>query len=351
MSPAKDDWRGKEHRRKGKDKGSMSPGAYQRERQKSLTKRRQLCKFFEVGACEKGVHCIFAHGTEELEVPQFRDPALARLAKTKLCSFWVEGWCAQGELCPYAHGADEHRGKRGKRGGNWCQVSSNRGLTSHSAIPTPCRAARTLSRARQKGAGKGKSRSRPPRAIATPKAMCAPPMVKGRVRSRDAGPQLHRDEEWQAWESRSSYTRWSETAITRLELPPRSPSPRLRRVASRSPSSSCSRSLSPMPMLRVTGCSDEKIGEGINGAYKRCDTNHGRPVYQNAEKRKIYDAFLYYWDDRDGPELAGWWIGPKLGGIDVWVHHPKDSEVPPTTGWHTPHDGPIDTNMVVQALN
>ena len=26
---------------------------------------------------------------------------------------------------------------------------------------------------------------------------------------------------------------------------------------------------------------------------------------------------MYYWDDRDGPEQQGWWVGSDIGGAEV----------------------------------
>ena len=31
-------------------------------------------------------------------------------------------------------------------------------------------------------------------------------------------------------------------------------------------------------------------------------------------------VLIYFWDDRDGPTFSGWWIGPKVGGDQVWSH-------------------------------
>ena len=31
-------------------------------------------------------------------------------------------------------------------------------------------------------------------------------------------------------------------------------------------------------------------------------------------------VLIYYWDDRDGSSFSGWWIGPKVGGDQVWSH-------------------------------
>eukprot|EP00913_Durusdinium_trenchii_P019400 g18238.t1 len=41
------------------------------------------------------------------------------------------------------------------------------------------------------------------------------------------------------------------------------------------------------------------------------------PLPPLKEKSKGLDVLIYFWDERDGPELCGWWIGPKVGGDQV----------------------------------
>lgn len=101
--------------------------------------------------------------------------------------------------------------------------------------------------------------------------------------------------------------------------------------------------------LIVSGCSEQHIAEGVHGVFECCGTNHGRPAYKNVEGRS-FTAFIYYWDDRAGPEFQGWWMGPKLGGEDVWVRQPSSSELPPESGWHAPHDGSVDPGLQVRPV-
>ena len=42
---------------------------------------------------------------------------------------------------------------------------------------------------------------------------------------------------------------------------------------------------------------------------------------------------LYYWDQRDGAALSGWWFGPEIGGEQVWSHNPSHNVMPPPSGW------------------
>ena len=82
-----------------------------------------------------------------------------------------------------------------------------------------------------------------------------------------------------------------------------------------------------------------------------------------------YEVLIYFWDERDGPELCGWWFGPKALGLTLlklctsggWrpslglspqLHCWNSTRLPAArlgctshvTGsrWNVPHDGPID---------
>ena len=70
---------------------------------RQVHKKTQLCKFFAVGACQRGSSCAFAHGTAQLrQQPDF--------SKTRLCADFMElGRCAQGRDCKFAHGRRELR--------------------------------------------------------------------------------------------------------------------------------------------------------------------------------------------------------------------------------------------------
>mmetsp|Transcript_28537 Transcript_28537/g.87578 ORF Transcript_28537/g.87578 Transcript_28537/m.87578 type:complete len:942 (+) Transcript_28537:434-3259(+) len=57
---------------------------------------------------------------------------------------------------------------------------------------------------------------------------------------------------------------------------------------------------------------------------------------------------LYFWDERDGPALCGWWFGPKVGGDQVWAFHATKDLVPPASGWMVPFNGPIDPTLQVK---
>mmetsp|Transcript_100554 Transcript_100554/g.260293 ORF Transcript_100554/g.260293 Transcript_100554/m.260293 type:complete len:415 (-) Transcript_100554:9-1253(-) len=97
------------------------------------------------------------------------------------------------------------------------------------------------------------------------------------------------------------------------------------------------------PELVVSGCADQTISKIVKGTYRVSTMNHNKPVYKKYEKAKGLDVLVYFWDDRDGLELCGWWFGPAVGGDQVWAFHPSRTSItPPANEWNIPNDGPID---------
>lgn len=102
------------------------------------------------------------------------------------------------------------------------------------------------------------------------------------------------------------------------------------------------------PELVVSGCADATISNIVKGAYRSDFMNHSKPVYKKYEKAKGLDVLIYFWDDRDGLELCGWWFGPSVGGDQVWAFHPsRTSTTPPASEWNIPNDGPIDPTFAI----
>eukprot|EP00930_Biecheleria_cincta_P025238 TRINITY_DN17987_c0_g1_i2.p1 TRINITY_DN17987_c0_g1~~TRINITY_DN17987_c0_g1_i2.p1 ORF type:complete len:1018 (+),score=328.89 TRINITY_DN17987_c0_g1_i2:57-3110(+) len=102
------------------------------------------------------------------------------------------------------------------------------------------------------------------------------------------------------------------------------------------------------PPLMVSGCQNETISDIIAGTYLPDSVNHGKVVYKKSEKSRGLDVLIYFWDDRDGPELCGWWFGPNIGGDQVWAYHPSmTASTPPASKWNIPHDGAIDQTFSV----
>merc|ERR1719188_2963771 len=76
--------------------------------------------------------------------------------------------------------------------------------------------------------------------------------------------------------------------------------------------------------------------------------NHGKPTYKKDSQVNGLTPIIYFYDDRDGPAASGWWLGPTVGGNEVWGFHPNTSApAPPTTGWRVPHSGPVDPTFAI----
>mmetsp|Transcript_33953 Transcript_33953/g.77453 ORF Transcript_33953/g.77453 Transcript_33953/m.77453 type:complete len:662 (+) Transcript_33953:104-2089(+) len=104
----------------------------------------------------------------------------------------------------------------------------------------------------------------------------------------------------------------------------------------------------PAPVLRVKGCASKMISGIVTGKYVPHSQNHGKTVWKRDTRDKESEVLIYFWDDRDGPELTGWWFGPVVGGDQVWAYHPsRSANIPPEGDWNVPHDGPIDPSFRV----
>lgn len=324
-------------------------------REQCLINRRRMCRFFARGDCRKGVFCIWAHGEAELD----QTPQLGhRPRNTKLCIHYESGWCGQGKACPYAHGKAElvanPKGRPpqplGSAGGRLAlpapqQTGDGKKEGQVQERNGDVRLAGDLRLAREFRA----SLLPNPKKRAAPAA--APPPQRNRKATLVPGRQR-----LQSPRSRS-----------RSASPPtRSP----RREGPAPPSAAAGQEGAGLPKpataaagvkeaggggvaaLRVRGCSHPETAHAVHGDYEVYGLNHGRPAFRSIDQGQGFDSFVYYWDDREGTDYAGWWIGPKLGGEDVWVHHPRwpADRWPPRSGWRAPHDGPVDPIMVVETV-
>jgi len=105
--------------------------------------------------------------------------------------------------------------------------------------------------------------------------------------------------------------------------------------------------------LSLSSCRDRTISAIVKGTYTLFSRNHDRPVYKKDEKSSVrqsseMDVFIYFWDERDGPDLCGWWISPSVGGDEVWAYHSSRTALkPPPGGWNVPHDGETDSTFSI----
>eukprot|EP00397_Hematodinium_sp_SG-2012_P012556 GEMP01012729.1.p1 GENE.GEMP01012729.1~~GEMP01012729.1.p1 ORF type:complete len:726 (+),score=210.82 GEMP01012729.1:137-2314(+) len=91
--------------------------------------------------------------------------------------------------------------------------------------------------------------------------------------------------------------------------------------------------------------------QSLNGLYDKDtkDINHGRPVYRKNTKEQT--CCIYWWDNRDGEAMKGWWIAPVVGGEHVWTQCTVDADEPPRTGWKVPWHGSVDRNVQMTTLS
>eukprot|EP00929_Paragymnodinium_shiwhaense_P090737 TRINITY_DN50876_c0_g1_i1.p1 TRINITY_DN50876_c0_g1~~TRINITY_DN50876_c0_g1_i1.p1 ORF type:complete len:823 (+),score=256.61 TRINITY_DN50876_c0_g1_i1:104-2572(+) len=88
--------------------------------------------------------------------------------------------------------------------------------------------------------------------------------------------------------------------------------------------------------LQVEGCSNPVVKKQIEGTFEDSGHANGRTLWKRTTKAGEDDVMIYYWDERDGAVLQGWWIGPTVGGEAAWAHNPNYSanlHRPPEKGW------------------
>eukprot|EP00434_Breviolum_minutum_P018109 symbB.v1.2.015973.t1/scaffold1205.1/size131557/12 len=90
----------------------------------------------------------------------------------------------------------------------------------------------------------------------------------------------------------------------------------------------------------------EKAAQGIiQGTYQENGSNHGRPVYKKSLDTGEHVA-IYYWDEKDGADCDGWWIGAEVGGNMVFAFNVNQASMfPPFMGWRFPLRGPLDNSL------
>jgi len=93
-------------------------------------------------------------------------------------------------------------------------------------------------------------------------------------------------------------------------------------------------------MISTQGSEAPWDTQKLLGEYEQHGQNHGRRVFH--KRRRPGTAFdeepvyLYYWDERDGRDAAGWWLGSRIGGAERYGWAALDSFMPPTRFWRVP---------------
>ncbi|CAE7513858.1 Dnajb9 [Symbiodinium natans] len=83
----------------------------------------------------------------------------------------------------------------------------------------------------------------------------------------------------------------------------------------------------------------------LEGTYEEQGRNHGRPVFRKSLGQGESVA-VYYWDEKDGADCDGWWIGAEVGGDMVFAFNINQASMfPPASGWRFPLRGPVDHSL------
>ncbi|CAD7926308.1 unnamed protein product [Amoebophrya sp. A120] len=85
----------------------------------------------------------------------------------------------------------------------------------------------------------------------------------------------------------------------------------------------------------------------LNGSYMRAPgVNHGKPTFKKIDSGN-QSVMIYYWDERDGVQLRGWWVAPEVGGSNVWAMSTATSNMPPHSGWRVPWHGDVNKKVTL----
>ena len=88
--------------------------------------------------------------------------------------------------------------------------------------------------------------------------------------------------------------------------------------------------------LVVSGCSTAQVAAKVDGVYKECGQNHGKPVCVKKADRKVGMSCIYFWDMHDWQEMCRWGLGQEIGDDAVCAHssYYTSGALPPVSGWH-----------------
>ncbi|CAD7957245.1 unnamed protein product [Amoebophrya sp. A25] len=100
--------------------------------------------------------------------------------------------------------------------------------------------------------------------------------------------------------------------------------------------------------IRFDGFEGELLD--LNGAYVRAPgVNHGKPTFKKIDSGN-QSVMIYYWDERDGVQLRGWWVAPEVGGSNVWAMSTATSNMPPHSGWRVPWHGDVNKKVTLSKV-
>jgi len=67
-------------------------------------------------------------------------------------------------------------------------------------------------------------------------------------------------------------------------------------------------------------------GDEVSGFYSVFVENHGKPAYKQDSVAE--PKFVYYWDERDGEFLSGWWVSMEIGADNFLAFNPDAADNP-----------------------
>merc|ERR1712050_727430 len=94
----------------------------------------------------------------------------------------------------------------------------------------------------------------------------------------------------------------------------------------------------------------------IVGKYRLDGVCNGQPCYKKINGKAPERAFIYHWPDVLGGSSITWWIGPDVGGDEVWAGNEMPTILgityrhPPGDGWRLPFDGGVREGLTVKSL-
>lgn len=86
------------------------------------------------------------------------------------------------------------------------------------------------------------------------------------------------------------------------------------------------------------------------GEYVKAGFNHGRSTYLK-QGDGAEPVWLYYWDNRNGKDFSGWWLGRRVGGAEVFGWCLQHTMLPADKGWRIPHDGAVSQDVSLIQLS
>ena len=103
----------------------------------------------------------------------------------------------------------------------------------------------------------------------------------------------------------------------------------------------------PVPDLKVSGGPDSGVCDTLRGTYSPHGEHHARTFYMKKNPADNVNVFLYYYDEREGPQHAGWWFGPKIADEHIWAFSNVTSPTPPVGPWHVSPKLHLDSTLSV----